>query len=64
VLHHIDSNPEIAFKFAIINTNKGLEGGLDFHPIAVDNATGCFLRNISLELKNIPRSRIYNTAFW
>lgn len=52
------------FNVAVVNNNKGLSGGLDFHPVSVDTGDGATLRNIALEIKDIPCARVYNTAFW
>ena len=42
----------------------GQAGGLDFHPISVDPADATFTRNVALELPNVSKVRVYNTAFW
>lgn len=64
VLHRARSGTEMDFNLTIINTNKGPEGGLDFHPIKVDPQDGLFLRCLSLEMKAIHNHRIFNSAFW
>ena len=49
--------------FSVINTGNG-DNSLDYHAVSVDTADGTILRNIALQLINIPNVRIDNTAFW
>ena len=52
------------YNIGIINTNKGSSGGLDYHPITIDNSTGAFLRSVTLDMLNVPAQKVYNTSFW
>jgi hypothetical protein len=57
-------NTEETFNVAIVNTNKGPQGGLEYHPINIDLNDASFLKNVSMELKDVPKSKVYNTPFW
>lgn len=50
------------FSVCIVNCNE--ENGLLYHPTNVDNTDGRTLRNVALELCNIPADRVTNAAFW
>lgn len=50
------------FSVCIVNCNE--ENGLLYHPTNVDNTDGKTLRNVALELCNIPADRVTNAAFW
>jgi hypothetical protein len=52
------------FNMAVINTNVGIDGGLDYHPMAVHPGDGSMYHACMIELKGIPRNRINNSAFW
>lgn len=51
------------FSVALINTNDE-KNGLNYHPFVVDPSDGSVLRSLTLELTNIPSTKILSTAFW
>ena len=55
---------EELYKMVIINTNAGLDGGLDYHPCTVNPIDGTNMKATSIEINNIPKSKVINAAFW
>lgn len=53
-------------EYAVTLVNSGVETGkgLEYHPGSIDPTFGEVLRNMSLELHDIPGEKIQNTVFW